>query len=382
MQNFKKILNNIVKNDIKFQKALAESPSPCCAAFNKLSKPTNLISRIRGMLDNVRGSQNAARLFSNDLKKFTIDELLYFTEKYCECTKPPASSYPFLPQPDTGTAIVESYGRPLYNQIDVISIMHPTNVQEKACAIAIEEVLKDKRFDSADLFNNFLPNDASLQKDIRYFSNDLKEVLMWIMLDMNLSYLFDKSSLLDFIKSLCRLKRNTPHLYESYIRDLRIRINSPTIGLWFESTPSVFENILSSSENSDTVTPDCPPSPNDPSIISLATAVGATAIAAGTVVWLFLRKRAKKCTSVVTAARGLTGAIMTQFEGSSASSEQLDQEEINRIAQEIIEKECTGVLPRSCQEGGFEGGGSQPPGGETEPPSGGGGGMTGGDGVL
>ena len=251
MKQFTKILNNIAKNDIKFQKALAASPSPCCAAFNKLSKPINLISRIKNMLENVRGSQNAAKLFSNDYKKFILDELIYFAEKYCECTKPPPSSYPLLPPPDTGAAIVETYSRPLYNQIDVISLMHPIDVQEKACAIAIEEILKDKRFDSTDLFNNFLPNGAAGQRDIRNFSNDLREVLIWINLDTNLYHLFDKSSPLDFIKSLCRLKRHQPNLYTTYLRDLRYRINSEFIGLWFETTPSVFENMLFSSEISE-----------------------------------------------------------------------------------------------------------------------------------
>jgi hypothetical protein len=187
----------------------------------------------------------------------------------------------------------------------------------------------------------------------------------------------DDTDMTDFMRKWCNLTNpsvggNTVHhkaVIDSMLEEAGIALR--------ESVDEFLTLLLSRSDNPQAVTPDCPPSPNDPSIVSLATKVGAPVAVVSTAVWLFLRSRAKKCTAVTTAALGLTAAIMTQFEGSASGSDQLDEEEINRVTNEIIEKECAGVLPRSCQEGG-----SQPPGGETEPPSGGGGGVTGGDGIL
>jgi hypothetical protein len=367
MQNFKKILNILAATNeatppvVQNVSEYNASEHPCCLAVKEIDDAYSAFLRINFL----SFSSLAQREY---LHEHMLEKLSKIIDLYCEC------QYPTLQQLEREILILGT--KPLPSKVRECENKINTFINKgifKQFSVITELETVTQRFPHATYFK--LLN--------RYISKFLTKIINHpefeddIIIETQNPNNRDNSS---FFRGFCNIRRRKPNA-NTIVEEIKAEmLDENLVGV--DDILHLIESIVGTREDPEAVTPDCPPSPNDPSIVSLATAVGATAIAAGTVVWLFLRKRAKKCTSVVTAARGLTGAIMTQFEGSSASSEQLDQEEINRIAQEIIEKECTGVLPRSCQEGGFEGGGSQPPGGETEPPSGGGGGMTGGDGVL
>jgi hypothetical protein len=325
MQNFKKILNILAT-----EKSKAAANDSCCEAADRLN-----LDNFKNFINSINNkSQEQKRIETRDYLIWTISDVII---KYCDCENSP--------------------------NINAASI---------ACKKEIEDYLKDGSYSKNPLLS---AQDIKLEivyriiqyKTFRIFKTTAENIAL-----RDYNYQITNTNNIDFLKDFCEWRRLAA---PSLLRDVRQDMfNAP---FPMQEVDALFELMIMADQNQEAVMPDCPPSPNDPSIVSLATKVGAPVAVVSTAVWLFLRSRAKKCTAVTTAALGLTAAIMTQFEGSASGSDQLDEEEINRVTNDIIEKECAGVLPRSCQEGG-----SQPPSGETEPPSGGGGGVTGGDGLL
>jgi hypothetical protein len=362
MQNFKKILNILAATNeatppvVQNVSEYNASENPCCLAVKEIDDAYSAFLRINFL----SFSSLAQREY---LHEHMLEKLSKIIDLYCEC------QYPTLQQLEReililGTEPLPSEVRECKNKIN--TFINKGIFKQFSVITDLETVMQ--RFPHATYFK--LLN--------RYISKFLTKIINHpefeddIIIETQNPNNRDNSS---FFRGFCNIRRRKPNA-NTIVEEIKAEmLDENLVGV--DDILHLIESIVGTREDPEAVTPDCPPSPNDPSIVSLATKVGAPVAVVSAAVWLFLRSRAKKCTAVTTAALGLTAAIMTQFEGSASGSDQLDEEEINRVTNEIIEKECAGVLPRSCQEGG-----SQPPGGETEPPSGGGGGVTGGDGVL